>query len=63
MTAITKTPDTWTRWNHRFESGVTKDGYAVCVQCDATENSDKIIQPCPKGPVIQQSQNAKQQGK
>jgi len=44
--------ETWTRWNHCFQKGTTKDGYAVCILCDTHENEDGIIKPCPKGPVL-----------
>lgn len=43
--------ETWTGWNHRFESGRADEGYAVCTLCGTREDADEIIKPCPKGPV------------
>ena len=41
---------TWTRWNHLFD-GKLDDGYAVCSNCEAREDSGAICAPCPKGPA------------
>jgi len=41
---------TWTYMNHKF-GGLTNQGYAICENCGAAENSDEICEPCPKGPL------------
>lgn len=51
--------ETWTGWNHRFESGRTKDGYAVCTLCGVHENEDGIIEPCPNGPAVRKTTEAR----
>ena len=43
---------TWTQFNHRYESGRTLDGYAVCTNCGTHENEPAIIKPCKRGPLL-----------
>lgn len=52
-TQMTGPRESWTSFNHKYVEGMqTSEGYAFCVNCLEPENSGRIIDPCPKGPVL-----------
>lgn len=53
--------ETWTRMNHLF-AGKSDEGYAVCENCEAREDSSAMLTPCMSGPVMERESTQKKAG-